>query len=78
MKTKHISLAGTTTVGPKGQVVIPAEVRTKMNIKPGDKLIALYVDDKRAISFVTETQVQDIINQMGEHVSELRSSLEEC
>ena len=33
MSIKKIQLAGTATVGPKGQVVIPAEVREKMAIK---------------------------------------------
>ena len=43
---KHIQLMGTVTVGPKGQVVIPVEVREGMGITPGDKLIALYFDEK--------------------------------
>ena len=32
---------GATTVGERGQVVIPAEARRDLNIKPGDKLIVL-------------------------------------
>ena len=43
---KHIQLMGTVSVGPKGQVVIPVEVREGMGITPGDKLIALYFDEK--------------------------------
>ena len=30
---------GSTTIGEKGQVVIPAEARAKMRIKKGDKLL---------------------------------------
>jgi AbrB family looped-hinge helix DNA binding protein len=30
---------GTTTVGEKGQIVIPAEAREKMNLQKGDKLL---------------------------------------
>ena len=30
---------GTATVGEKGQVVIPAEAREKMNLQKGDKLL---------------------------------------
>lgn len=66
---KHIDLAGTATVGPKGQVVIPAEIREKMSIKPGDKLIVLYIGEKRSVAFIREADAQDLINKMGEHLS---------
>lgn len=32
-------VCGTTTVGERGQVVIPAEIRKQMNLKTGDKLL---------------------------------------
>lgn len=32
---------GTATVGERGQIVIPAELRKKFNINPGDKLLVL-------------------------------------
>lgn len=71
-KSHHLSLAGTATVGPKGQVVIPADVREKMNIKPGDKLIALYVDSKKAVGFISEESAQDMIDKMGDRLTEFR------
>jgi AbrB family looped-hinge helix DNA binding protein len=75
MHKNKIELAGTVTVGPKGQVVIPVDVREKMAIRPGDKLIALYMPDKNAIGFVTDESMQSLIDRMGEHVNALRSSL---
>ena len=63
---KHIELAGTATVGPKGQVVIPADVRERMGIKPGDKLVSLYFAEKNAVAFITEHQAQDYVTKMGE------------
>lgn len=76
MSMKHLHLAGTATLGPKGQVVIPADVREKMNIKPGDKLIALYVEEKQSIAFVTEAQAQAIVDQFSAHVAELNEIIE--
>jgi AbrB family looped-hinge helix DNA binding protein len=73
---KHIHLVGTVTVGPKGQVVIPVEAREGMAIEPGDKLLALYFDEKRSIAFVTERQAQKYIIQMGEHCTQLKETLE--
>lgn len=72
---KHIRLAGTVTVGPKGQVVIPYEVRDDMGIKPGDKLIALYVDDKKSVAFVTERQAQEYVIKMGQQVTYFKETL---
>lgn len=74
---KHIQLAGTVTVGPKGQVVIPAEVREKMCIQPGDKLVALYLPNKQAVGFVPATQVQSLIDKMGASITEIKSIIEE-
>lgn len=71
MSKNHISIAGTVTVGPKGQVVIPAEVREKMSVTAGDKLIALFVEDKNAIAFITESQVEELVNKMGDNLSAL-------
>lgn len=70
-----MSLAGTVTIGPKGQVVIPAEVREKMSIMPGDKLLALFVEDKNAIGFITEAQAQKLVDRLGNNLSSLESLL---
>lgn len=74
--SQKISLVGTVTVGPKGQVVIPADCRQKMDVMPGDKLVALYIEEKHAVSFITEARAQELINKMGENVAALQESLE--
>jgi len=70
-----INLVGTVTVGPKGQVVIPVEAREKMGVKPGDKLIALFLDDHKTVSFVTESEMQTMINKMGSHLTHMSEEL---
>jgi AbrB family looped-hinge helix DNA binding protein len=70
-----IKLAGTVTVGPKGQVVIPADIREKMEIAPGDKMVALYVTKHKAIAFVPESQVQSVIDKMGSKIEVLKNVL---
>lgn len=77
MDKKHIELVGTMTLGPKGQVVIPAEVRENMGVKPGDKLVALYIAEKGAVSFVSERRMQRLIDKMGDHVTSLREQLQQ-
>lgn len=72
---QHFRLMGTVTVGPKGQVVIPVEVREDMGIKSGDKLIAIHVCDKNAVAFITEDQAQFMVNRLGDHVMGLQKAL---
>lgn len=54
---------GSAKVGPKGQIVIPKEVRDMFNISPGDTIIVL-ADEKRGIAierFDTFNQIADAI-----------------
>lgn len=46
-------------VGPKGQVVIPAEVREMFGIRPGDSLLLL-ADRKQGIAFPPQEQAAQI------------------
>lgn len=45
-KTKKGKYMGSVKVGPKGQIVIPKEVREMFAISPGDTLILLADSDK--------------------------------
>ncbi len=76
--TKGIHLVGTVTIGPKGQVVIPIEAREKMAVQPGDKLIALYLDDHQTVSFVTEKEMQTMIDKMGAHLKKMSGVLNDA
>jgi AbrB family looped-hinge helix DNA binding protein len=38
---QHDKLYGTTTIGAKGQLVIPAQARKELNLKPGDQMIVM-------------------------------------
>ncbi len=64
------------TVGPKGQVVIPADVRENMQIQPGDKLVALYLDEKQSVAFITEHQAQEYVTKMAEEFTQFKETFE--
>lgn len=52
-----IRLCGTATVGPKGQIVIPKEVRDKLSMRPGDSVTVL-IKDERFIGIVKNDDLQ--------------------
>lgn len=53
-------------VGPKGQIVIPAEVREMFGIHPGDTLLLL-ADLARGIALPAPAQAQEIIDGITKH-----------
>jgi len=70
MKAKSfqdITFFGTTTIGEKGQVVIPAEIRKKLNIKNGGKFI-VFLAPTGAVVFIP-------VRQFGKMVSEFDKKL---
>lgn len=52
----EIKLYGTTTIWPKGQLVIPKDIRDKLNLNPGDSMTIVLSDDK----FIWLIRNQDI------------------
>jgi AbrB family looped-hinge helix DNA binding protein len=79
MQTKidemHPVFYGSTTVGERGQVVIPAEARRDMDITPSTKLLViggpqknLLVMAKAEVLMTFITKISDMLNQFQEHV----------
>ena len=60
---KQNKLYGTTTVGSKGQIVIPAKAREELDIKPGDKVLVMSKMGK-VLSLVKTEKLGEIIDMM--------------
>lgn len=65
-------MSKTLTVGPKGQVVIPAELRRELGIEPGDKVVVEREDDALKI-----TSRKLIISKLRGKYADLGASLSE-
>ena len=55
---------GAATVGERGQVVIPAEARERLEIKPGDKLVVLLHPGYWGVVFVKFERLQEAQREM--------------
>jgi AbrB family looped-hinge helix DNA binding protein len=61
---------GAVTVGEKGQVVIPADLRKAFNVKSGDKLIVFAKD--QMIGLIPAAEFDAFLNQASEMLAKFR------
>jgi AbrB family looped-hinge helix DNA binding protein len=57
-------------VSSKGQIVIPQEIRKKLGVKGGEKLLVLTCDGDIVLRKTTETSMDDIARKIGKKVRE--------
>lgn len=65
---------GSTTVGERGQVVLPAELRKKHGIKPGDKLLVIsntLPNGSSIIMLMEGSVLNQFLRDMTEHMEEI-------
>ena len=55
---------GTVKVGDRGQIVIPAQARQDLGIKPGDVLLVMTGKHRRGLSMVKADAVREFANQL--------------
>jgi AbrB family looped-hinge helix DNA binding protein len=62
-------LYGTTTVGERGQIVIPAEARKDFGLKPGDQVLAIGNKVGKVLTFIKADNVGEFVNMVLDHLS---------
>ena len=60
---------GTTTVGARGQVVVPAEARKDLGLKPGDRLVVMGKFGK-IIALMKADQIEDFVTMVLSHIGD--------
>jgi AbrB family looped-hinge helix DNA binding protein len=73
---------GSTTVGERGQIVLPADLRKKFNINAGDKLIVIGVmgkEEKRTerVMLLKSEVLNELVEGMEEHKKAIKEILQE-
>lgn len=62
-------LIGSTTVGERGQIVIPKSIRDRLRMKPGTQVMVMQHGDSPVMVLPIE-QMQVMIQQMSERVAQ--------
>jgi AbrB family looped-hinge helix DNA binding protein len=68
-------IQGATTVGERGQVVIPSELRTAFRIKAGEKLIVIANDERKIIGLMRADDFNKFLKQVSKVVSRLEKKV---
>lgn len=68
-------LYGTATVGTKGQVVIPADARIELDIKPGDRLYVVGSCERKWVGFIKEEQLRALLDHITDNVEQYKALL---
>lgn len=69
MFLKKITFGGITSIGEKGQVVIPSEARKSLKLNKGDKLIVLLKGEK----FLVLVKADEISKELKKWLSKLEN-----
>jgi len=70
-RTNHINIGGTTKLGKRGQVVIPADIRREMKLKKGDHLLVFYKKN-HLVGLIKADQLDKMLNKMTGQLSKLK------
>lgn len=72
---KNMNFYGTGTIGEKGQIVIPAKAREKLDIKPGDDFI--FFGHGPVIHVVKSNEINSILDKITEKFTQNISGIKE-
>lgn len=61
---------GTATLGQRGQVVIPSEIRKELDLEAGEQFMVLLVND--SVVFVPGDEFEKMVSNLNEKVSKLK------
>lgn len=66
---------GSTTVGERGQIVLPVKLRKDFEIKKGDKLLVIVDPHGSRINLVNPDTMNKFLDIMSENINEIKSKI---
>ncbi len=68
---------GSTTVSERGQIVIPAEARREMGLKPGTRLLIFGPGGRQVLTLMTAEMVAGFVRHAMERLAEFEQLVRE-
>jgi AbrB family looped-hinge helix DNA binding protein len=72
---KDMKFYGSSTVGERGQIVLPAKLRNDFSIKKGDKLLVIGNADSYRIVLVNPESMSTYLDQMSQQIDKMKSTI---
>jgi len=66
---------GAVTIGERGQLVIPAQLRKALHIKSGDQLMVFAKPDKKIINLMPEKDFSQFLERAAKLISRLENKV---
>ena len=64
---------GAVTIGERGQLVIPAQLRKALHLKSGDQMMVFAKPDKKVINLMPEKDFSQFLEKASKIISRLES-----
>lgn len=72
---KDIKFIGTTTIGPKGQIVIPAKLRQSLKIKNQDQFLVLHNENMDGIILMKTKDMTKMLQKFTKQVNTIAKKI---
>jgi len=74
---KEMKFYGSTTVGERGQIVLPAKLRKDFKINKGDKLLVIVDPHGSRITLVNPDTMSNFLDVMSENINQMKSKIKQ-
>lgn len=74
----EVKCSGSVTVGPRGQVVIPAGVRRELGLNAGETLLVFVGPGKRGLMLVKTEAVEQLLSMASERLASIEKVLKQA
>lgn len=66
---------GSTTLGPRGQVVVPASARKELNLASGDSFLVFKFFEGKGMLFLKANEIEHVFEKMSQQIAQFQAQV---